>query len=299
MTGSNATGALPPATGIGMVHLTVADLERALAFYTGTIGFQVLRRARASAALGVNEQPLLLLTGLPGARPARGVAGLYHFAILLPSRRDLAIMLAHLLELRTTLQGASDHAVSEAIYLADPDGNGIEIYRDRPRAEWPRAGAQVRMTVDPFDTEGVLGELTHAPAPWAGLPAGTIIGHVHLHVAHLAPARRFYCDILGFALMQRFGDAAEFVAAGGYHHHIGYNVWAGIGAPPPDPDMAGLRWLTLRLPDRSSVDAVLRRARAAGLTIGATPPTGVSDLSLPLLRDPSGNGVALEIDTAL
>ncbi|MCS6937831.1 MAG: VOC family protein [Roseiflexaceae bacterium] len=299
MTVSNATGTIPPATTIGTVHLTVADLERALAFYTGTIGFQIIRRANQSAMLGVNGRPLLLLTELPGARSARGVTGLYHFAILLPSRRDLAIALAHLLELRTPLQGASDHAVSEAIYLADPDGNGIEIYRDRPRAEWPHAGSQVRMTVDPFDADGVLGELTHAPATWSGLPAGTVIGHMHLHVAHLAPARRFYCDILGFALMQRFGNAAEFVAAGGYHHHIGYNVWAGIGAPPPDPDMVGLRWFTLRLPDRASVDAILRRAEAAGLTIDATSATEVHNKSLPLLRDPSSNGVAFEIGRAL
>ncbi len=299
MPDSNVAGTLPSATTIGLVHLTVSDLERALAFYTGTIGFQVIRRTSQSAMLGVNERPLLLLTELPGARPARGVTGLYHFAILLPSRRDLAITLAHLLELRTPLQGASDHAVSEAIYLADPDGNGIEIYRDRPCAEWPRAGSQVRMTVDPFDADGVLGELTHAPAMWSGLPAETVIGHVHLHVAHLAPARRFYCDIVGFALMQRFGNTAEFVAAGGYHHHIGYNVWAGIGAPPPDPDMAGLRWFTLRLPDKASVDAVLRRAEAAGLTIDATPTIDVYDGSLPLLRDPSGNGVALEIRGAL
>lgn len=299
MPDSNAAGTIPPATTIGTVHLTVSNLERALAFYTGTIGFQVLRRARESAALGVNGRPLLLLTELPGARPARGVTGLYHFAILLPSRRDLAIALAHLLELRTPLQGASDHAVSEAIYLADPDGNGIEIYRDRSRAEWPRAGAQVRMTVDPFDAGGVLDELKHAPATWSGLPAGTVIGHVHLHVAHLAPARRFYCDILGFALMQRFGNAAEFVAAGGYHHHIGYNVWAGIGAPPPAPDMVGLRWFTLRLPDRASVDAVLRRAEAAGLTINATPTIEVDGGSLPLVRDPSGNGVAFESDAGL
>jgi catechol 2,3-dioxygenase len=299
MTDSNVAGTIPSATTIGTVHLTVADLERAITFYTGTIGFRVIQRTNQSAILGVSGQSLLLLTELPGARPARGVTGLYHFAILLPSRRDLAMTLAHLLELRTPLQGASDHAVSEAIYLADPDGNGIEIYCDRPRAEWPRAGAQVRMTVDPFDADGVLGELTRAPAVWSGLPAGTVIGHIHLHVAHLAPARRFYCDVLGFALMQCFGGAAEFVAAGGYHHHIGYNVWAGVGAPPPDPDMVGLRWFTLRLPDSASVDALLRRAGAASLTIDATPATGVSGVSLPLLRDPSGNGVAFETSVAV
>lgn len=295
MTNNNASGTIPPETTIGTVHLTVADLKRACAFYTETIGFQVMRRTHQSAILGVSERPLLLLTELPGARPARGVTGLYHFAILLPSRRDLAITLAHLLELRTPLQGASDHAVSEAIYLADPDGNGIEIYRDRPRTEWPRAGSQVRMTVDPFDADGVLGELNRAPATWSGLPAGTIIGHIHLHVAHLAPARWFYCDVLGFAFMQRFGSSAEFVAAGGYHHHIGYNVWAGIGAPPSSPNMAGLRWFTLRLPDSASVDAILRRAASAGLMIDATPATEAYNRSLPLLRDPSGHGVALDV----
>lgn len=290
MTNITTTGQLPPTTGIGSVHLAVADLERALAFYTEAIGFRILRRDEDSATLGAGRQPLLLLSEQPGARPARGVTGLYHFAILLPARRDLAVALARLLELRIPLQGASDHAVSEALYLADPDGNGIEIYRDRPRAEWPRAGSEVRMTVDPFDADSVLGELGDATPAWQGLPDGTIIGHVHLHVAHLAPARAFYCDIIGFRLMQRFGGSAEFVAAGGYHHHLGYNVWAGAGAPPPAPDMAGLRWFTLRLPDAAAVDAVLARVTAAGLPIETT-------AAGPLLRDPSRNGMVLEAAT--
>lgn len=288
MTISHPTALLPPDANIGILHLTVADLNRAVTFYTEAIGLRVLHRSPGAAALGIADETLLLLSEQPGARPARGVTGLYHFAILLPTRRDLAAALARLLELRVPLQGTSDHGVSEALYLADLDGNGIEIYRDRPRAEWPRAGRELAMTVDPFDADGVLGELGDETPKWAGLPAGTTIGHMHLHVANLAPARRFYCEVIGFELMQRFGGSAEFVAAGGYHHHLGYNVWAGVGAPPPAPEMAGLRWFSLRLPDDTTRDAVLARAAAAGLTAETTPYG-------PLLRDPSANGVVLEL----
>ncbi|HWQ15713.1 MAG TPA: VOC family protein [Roseiflexaceae bacterium] len=279
---------LPPATRIGAVTLAVADLGRSLEFYQQALGFRLHRRADGTAALGAGGPDLLRLVEQPGARPARGVTGLYHFAVLVPTRRDLARSLRRLAELRTPLQGMSDHAVSEAIYLADPDGNGIEIYRDRPRAEWPRAGPEVRMTVEPLDLDGLLGELAGDEEPWSGLRPATTIGHMHLHVADIAAARQFYVGVLGFELMQRFGAQAEFVAAGGYHHHIAYNIWAGRGAPPPAPDMAGLRSFEVLLPDQAALEAALSRVRAAGLPVeqaaGGT-----------LVRDPSQNAVVLTV----
>jgi catechol 2,3-dioxygenase len=275
-----------PAARIGAVRLAVADLGRSLNFYQESLGFALHRREGATAALGAGGPDLLLLEEQPGARPARGVTGLYHFAVLVPTRRDLARSLRRLAELRVPLQGASDHAVSEALYLADPDGNGIEIYRDRPRDEWPTAGREVRMTVDPLDLDGLLAELDEAP--WAGLPAGTTIGHMHLHVANLAQARAFYVGVIGFELMQSFGGSAEFVSAGGYHHHLGYNIWAGRGAPPPNPDMAGLRSFEVLLPHQAALDAVLARLAGAGLQ--ADPSDGGH-----LVRDPSQNAVVLRV----
>ncbi|MEN9937748.1 MAG: hypothetical protein RLZZ387_4327, partial [Chloroflexota bacterium] len=229
-----------PEARIGAVTLAVSSLDRALEFYQEALGFRLLRREGGGAALGVASVDLLRLVEQPGARPSRGVTGLYHFAVLVPTRLDLARSLRRLAELRVPLQGMSDHAVSEALYLADPDGNGIEIYRDRPRAEWPRAAAEVRMTVDPLDVDSLIAELEGDDEPWDGLRPGTTIGHMHLHVADLAAARAFWVGVVGFELMQTFGSA-DFVAAGGYHHHLGYNIWAGRGAPSPAPDMAGLR----------------------------------------------------------
>jgi catechol 2,3-dioxygenase len=280
---------IAPATRIGAVALAVADLERSLAFYRESLGFRLHRRDERSAALGAGGPELLHLHELPGARPARGVTGLYHFAVLVPSRRHLARSLRHMAELRVTLQGASDHAVSEALYLADPDGNGIEVYRDRPRAEWPRAGAEVRMTVDPLDLDGLIGELEGDAEPWGGLHPETTIGHMHLHVADIPAARRFYTEVLGFELMQRFGDQADFVSAGGYHHHLAYNIWAGRGATPPAPDMAGLRWFEVLLPDQPALDAVLARVRAAAVPVEETDGGA-------LVRDPSRNAVLLRAE---
>ena len=281
------SAAVHPATRIGAVSLAVADLDRALGFYQEALGFQVHRRDGGAAALGAGGPDLLRLVEQPGARPARGVTGLYHFAVLVPSRRDLARSLRRLAELRTPLQGMSDHAVSEAIYLADPDGNGIEVYRDRPRGEWPTAGREVRMTVDPLDVDGLIGELAGDDEPWSGLRPATTIGHMHLHVADIAAARRFYVGVIGFELMQSFGSA-DFVAAGGYHHHLGYNIWAGRGAPPPTPEMAGLRSFEVLLPDQPALDAVLGRVRSAGLPIAEADGGAV-------VRDPSQNAVVLRV----
>lgn len=271
---------------MGRVHLTVRDLSRSLAYYQERIGLRLLARNDGLASLGAGDTPLLLLREQPAARRVRGVTGLYHFALLTPSRRELARTLAHLLATDTPISGASDHAVSEALYLTDPDGHGIEIYRDRPRAEWRYPGGHLQMTVDPFDGAGVLAEIDGDSTPWTGLHPATVMGHVHLHVAGLPAAEAFYNELLGLALMARYGAQASFVAAGGYHHHLGLNVWAGVGAPPPPDDAARLLWYEIVVGDAAELPPLLARLAAAGYP--ATPTdTGY------LVYDPSGNGVVL------
>ncbi len=254
-----------PETDLGPVELTVTSLERSMRLYADVLGLVArdLGGAERAVTLSAGGDPLLVLYEHAEARPrpARST-GLYHVALLLPTRRDLARTLAQLARTGYPLTGASDHRVSEALYLNDPDGNGLEIYADRPRTAWPRVGNEVRMTVDPLDANGLLAELD--TAPWAGLPAGTVVGHIHLHVRDLGEAATFYGEVLGFALMQRF-TGALFMAAGGYHHHLGLNTWAGAGAPPPPPDAVGLRRFTVRLPDGEALEAVAGRLRDAGV----------------------------------
>ena len=275
---------LPATLAPGEVHLTVRDLARATAFYTGTLGLTARARAAGGTGFAAGGDDLVVLHEDAGAPRVRGTTGLYHFALLVPDRRELARTLAHLLHARTPLTGASDHGVSEALYLPDPEGNGIEIYRDRPRAEWPRDGAGVRMVTDPLDLDGLLAGA--GDEPWRGLAPGTRMGHVHLHVAQLEDARRFYVDVLGFDLMQRFGGSALFVSAGGYHHHLGLNTWAGVGAPPPPPGAAGLRHFELRLPDPDACARVAARVRAAGVPVSGEGPEFA-------FRDPSANAIVL------
>jgi catechol 2,3-dioxygenase len=211
--------------------------------------------------------------------------------LLLPTRADLARTIRRLVETRTPLTGMSDHGVSEAIYLNDPDGHGIEIYRDRPRAEWPVRDGALEMTLDPLNVASVLAEVTHGRVAWHGIAEGTRVGHVHLHVRDLEEARRFYCDVLGFDLMQAWAGQAIFVAAGGYHHHLGLNVWAGVGATPPPDDAARLDWYEIRLPSDAAYAQVVARLRAAGVGVAET-------LGVATLRDPSGNTFRL-IDSHL
>jgi catechol 2,3-dioxygenase len=273
---------LPATTAIGAVHLTVNDLDRAVRFYTENLGFKLHGRDNATARLGAGESDLLVLLGKVGATKPRGTTGLYHFAVLLPSRPDLARVLQSMVDRRVPMTGMSDHGVSEALYLSDPDGNGIEIYRDRPREEWPVVSGQLRMTTDPLDVEDLLSE--KGDRRWAELPPGTRIGHVHLHVAHLNDAERFYSEIMGFELRQRLGRSALFLAAGGYHHHVGLNTWAGVGAPPPPPGSVGLGHFEVKLPDPASLDQLVKRLRDAGVPVT----TMLDEIEV---VDPSGNAV--------
>ena len=275
---------IDPAAHIGAVHLTISDLDRSIRFYEAHLGFVVHRRAAHAASLGAGARDLLVLTRSDKAPRVRGTTGLYHFAILVPSRADLARALRRLVATETVMQGAADHGVSEALYLADEDGNGIEIYRDRPHAEWPIVNGQLQMGADPIDFDDLLAAADNAPHTGAGLIDGTVIGHVHLHVSRLADAQRFYVDVIGFELMQRYGPSALFVSAGGYHHHVGLNTWAGVGAPPPPPGALGLRHFDVALPTDAAVADILVRVRAADIPIESV------DGGF-LVRDPAGNAI--------
>ena len=280
--------AIDPATTVGLLSLTVSNLDRSVAFYTDAIGLALLDRGDGTATLGVAGTPLLLLTERAGAKPwpreQASYTGLYHFAILVPTRADLGRWVRHWLTLGLPL-GQGDHLVSEALYLSDPDENGIEVYRDRPRGEWQWANGQVRMAADPVDIRGLLAEAERAGEPWTGLPAGTRLGHIHLQVGDIAQAAAFYHDILGFDIVAAM-PSALFVSAGGYHHHIGMNTWHSKGAASAPADMVGLRFFTVNFPTETARQEVLDRIAAAGLT---TTQTGDA-ISV---QDPWGNTLLL------
>ncbi len=244
---------------MGAVHLTVADLDRSLAYYERSIGLQVHARDGDTARLGAGGEDLLVLTEVAGARPADGYAGLFHFALLVPDRPSLAAWLAHAARDRVPLTGLSDHIVSEALYLRDPDHHGIEIYADRPRAQWDGRVAEL-MTTMPLDTDDLLA--AREGDAFTGLAAGTAMGHVHLRVADVNASTVFYRDVIGLDVMALLPGSAGFYASGGYHHHIGGNVWESRGAPPAPADHATLVSATLVYADADARAAVAERAGA-------------------------------------
>jgi catechol 2,3-dioxygenase len=287
--------AIHPGTQIGAITLRVANLERAARFYEDVLGFRRVEQAAGSkpaapprarleavsrqAAGSVSRltadsltlgaegtAPLLELRETPGARPMpRHASGLYHFAILVPTRADLGRSLRRLADAGIEI-GSSDHLVSEALYLSDPDGNGIEIYRDRPRASWKWKGSVVQMAVDPLDLDGLLAEGARDARPWSGLSAGTRIGHIHLQVGDIAQALAFYQGLLGFELTAQMPGAA-FISAGGYHHHIGMNTWHSRGAPPAPSGSAGLQAFVVEVPDAQEQARLSERLSAAGIPV--------------------------------
>ncbi len=259
------TAHLHDKTKIGQVSLKVSNLERSIQFYTEVVGLQLLRQTADTAELTVDgKHPLLILNYVENAviLPRQSAAGLYHFAILLPNRVALGLSLRNLLAHEIEI-GQGDHDVSEALYIHDPDNNGIEIYADRPRDQWKKdANGYYMMGTDPVDAEGLIAISENLP--WQGLPQGTVIGHVHFHVSNLLTAQQFYCDVLGFDITCRYGSSALFVSAGGYHHHMGLNIWAGEGAPPAPEQAAGLNYFELIVPDQQELDAITARLAAAG-----------------------------------
>lgn len=238
---------LPADTHIGQVSLTVRDLDLSLVFYRDVLGFvETERQGRVSVLAPPGGRTLVELHERKDAIPKpRRSAGLYHFAILVPSRAALGRSQRRLAEKHWSISGAADHLVSEALYLDDPDGLGIEIYRDRPRDTWRVAGTgEIAMATDPLDLRSVSEE-PGGDTPWRGLEAATVIGHVHLHAPHLDSAEALYCGRVGFEPTVRGYPGALFVAAGGYHHHLGLNTWVGVGAPPPPENAVGLRAFTI------------------------------------------------------
>jgi catechol 2,3-dioxygenase len=264
---------LPAQTRIGRVDLTVADAERIGTFYEQVVGLP--------SALGLVE-----LHAAPDApAPDPRATGLFHLAILVPTRRDLALALVRLGRAGWPLTGASDHLVSEALYLNDPEGNGIEIYRDRPREEWERTGDGIRIDTLPLDLEDILAELDGDGADPGPMPDGTTIGHVHLKVADIPAAEAFYNGVLGFDVTARV-PSASFMSAGGYHHHLGANVWHSRGGPRPEPGSPGLRSFEVLLPSPDDLDAVGSRLDAGGVAVEAAGDGFAVD-------DPSGNRLLL------
>jgi catechol 2,3-dioxygenase len=273
------------ATTIGAVALSVADLRRSLDYYQHDIGLALLSRRGDQATLGVGSTTLLRLQEIPGARLVRRATGLYHFALRVPTRRDLAGVLRHFAERGTQLGGAADHLFSEALYLSDPDGHGIEIYRDRPRDSWYDVQGSLRVASDPLDLRSIVRELDGDESRWDGLPAGTDMGHIHLQVASIRDAERFYIDVLGFERMIGM-PTASFVSAGGYHHHIGMNTWAGVGVSSPPEGAARLLGYEVVLPRQNALRAVIDRVRAAGASLA-------EDAQGWVTRDPSDNRILL------
>jgi catechol 2,3-dioxygenase len=289
---------IDPQTRIGHVSLTVADLDRQIEFYEKVIGLQLREREGKSASLGAGKDELLRLTQVPDAGRRRGVTGLYHFAIVLPDRRELARAIGRLFTLRYR-NYPTDHIMTKTTYLDDLEGNGIELYAESPEdGMWSLAnGDYVTVRADgtlsdgrePLDVEALLTNLKEDDRLDVPMPPETRVGHVHLHVRHIDEAVDFYHGIIGFDVMgiaKAFRMA--FVSAGGYHHHIGLNTWQGEGAPPPAPNSLGLRYFSVSLPNQPALDQVLERVRRASLPIEPTE-TGV------LLHDPSQNGVMLAV----
>jgi catechol 2,3-dioxygenase len=253
---------LPDATHVGAVRLQVSDLQRSIAYYERVLGFRTFSVTSDQASLGPigDGPPFLFLHTAAGVKPARrGALGLYHFAILLPEQAALGSFAAHLSDLRVRV-GMADHFVSEAFYLWDPDGLGIEVYADRPRSEWRERNRELVMTTEPLDVQRLV--TASAGRPWDGMPAGTTIGHVHLHVGDLDAAERFYHSALGLDKTVWSYPGALFLAAGGYHHHLGTNVWS--AEPPSRDDEARLIDWELVVPGEEDAAAAARSLRAAG-----------------------------------
>ena len=264
---------IAPDTHMGLVELSVSDLDRSLAYWQDVVGLRVLSRENGAAELGV-DTPLVRFVEEPGARPARGYTGLFHVALLVPDRPSLGRFLAHTARERIPLTGLSDHVVSEAIYLRDPDYHGIEVYADRPREQWEGRVSQT-MTTIPLDTDSLVAEA--GDAEFEGLPDGTTVGHVHLCVRDVDETIAFYRDRLGMGLTAHGGDQAAFLSAGGYHHHVGGNTWETRGAPPAPEGTARLLRFTIVVPDEDERQRVAER-------IGGTE-----------VRDPSGNPLVLSV----
>lgn len=277
-----------PTTFVGHVKIKVENLERSLKYYQEVIGFDVLKQTDTLAKLTTDGKTSILSLEQPAnVIPKQGrTTGLYHFAILLPERSDLANIVKHFVENGIRF-GSSDHLVSEALYLDDPDGNGIEIYIDRDPSNWSWKGKEVAMTVDPLNFENLLTTVKPGKT-WQGMPEGTVMGHIHLHVSELKKTEEFYVKGLGFDVVNRYGVQALFLSAGKYHHHIGVNTWNGVGAPTPSVNSVGLESFTLILPNEEARNQVVSNLKKIGSNV-------IEENNKFITHDPSGNRVELAV----
>jgi catechol 2,3-dioxygenase len=282
-----AAPTLPDALALGPVHLHVSNLDGSVVWYQRSLGLDLHRRTDDTAELGPEDATVVVLHEDPQLVPAARHAGLYHYALLFPERAELARAAVRLAQTRTPIQGASDHGTHEAIYLPDPDGNGIELAADRTRDRWPSFEEEfARGGPQPLDVQDLL--TTVDPDEYAARAGdGLRMGHVHLHVGDVEQGLAFYRDVLGFAPQAQL-DSAAFVSAGGYHHHLAFNTWRGRGVGPAPAHAAGLRHWTIVLPTRADVDAVRQRVDAAGL------PSEPGEAGGFLVRDPWGIAVVVE-----
>ncbi|ARD47338.1 glyoxalase [Sporosarcina sp. P37] len=276
-----------PITFVGQVNLKVQNIERALAFYQEIIGFKVLEKTERKVHLTADGKTVLLSIEQPeNVLPKQGrTTGLYHFALLLPERSDLAKIVQHFIENRFQI-GSADHLVSEALYLSDPDGNGIEIYVDRHPSKWDWDKGEVAMANDPINFPELLSGVK--PHTWNGLPAGTVMGHIHLHVSELKTTEEFYTKGLGLEVVNRYGNQALFLSDGKYHHHIALNTWNGVGAPKPFPNSAGLESFTLMLPNEEKKHKMIAQLKSIGATV-------MEENGSVIAIDPSGNRIQLRV----
>ncbi|MCP8615347.1 VOC family protein [Salirhabdus salicampi] len=277
-----------PITFVNQVNLKVQNLERSLIFYRDIIGFEILEQTERTAKLTTDGKTALLSIEQPidVIQKQQLTTGLFHFALLLQNRSDLGQILKHFVQIGYPLQGASDHLVSEAIYLVDPDGNGIEVYSDRCPSEWIWNNNEVLMPSEPLDVENLLAEAREGS--WNGLPADTLLGHLHLHVSELKENQEFYVQGLGFEVVSRYGNHAIFISDGHYHHHIALNIWNGIGAPQPPVNSVGLESFTLQIPTKEKRNKIIAQLEEIGAAIEEE--NGVFVTS-----DPSGNQIRLKV----
>ncbi len=286
---SSIAASIHPSAGVGTVTLKVSDLQRSLAFYTAVIGLGKMQQSTGTAVLGAGNQPIVILAEVPGAQPQPvHTTGLYHAAILFPDRRSLARKIAQIINLRIS-PGYADHRVSEAFYLSDPDGNGLELYRDRPPQEWTWKGEYVRMASDPINFDNFFGEIQGEDVAKASpaVPASTRLGHMHLRVADIPQAEKFYHGALGFNITAHW-PGALFVSAGGYHHHIGLNAWQSRGGRPPMEPSAGLREFSITLPDQAELERLVTQIQSTGIAVDKKPDSA-------LVMDPFQNPIRLVV----
>jgi catechol 2,3-dioxygenase len=277
---------IDPLARVSSVTLAARDLDAAVRFYVDIIGLKMLKRSPRTASLGVDTSPVVMLEAGAMGKPPSRATGLFHLAILLPSRAHLGQWLVHLTERGYPLDGAGDHLVSEALYLSDPEGNGVEVYSDRPRDTWQYDPRGLKMDTLPVDLNALLRDAS--AEPFRGLPEETTLGHIHLKVDDVSNAISFYRDLLGFDLTATF-PGAGFLSAGGYHHHIGVNAWQSRGGAPAPSDSTGLVSFNIRLPSEAARRAVVGQLTSADYAIEET---GGSYF----VRDAAGNRIALSLD---